>query len=92
MVSINPAPAISVAATEQDANCETRLNDMENAIFESMNTLEKFISTKNSSCKSQRGNDRGYLANFSVNAFQSEIDPPSDDETCVPPACSKETQ
>ena len=88
MVSINPAPAISVAATEQDANCETRLNDMEIAIFESMNTLEKFISTKNSSCKS----DRGYLANFSVNAFQSEIDPPSDDETHGPPVCSKETQ
>ena len=46
MVSINPTPAISVAATEQDYNFETWLNDMENAIFESMSTLEKFISTK----------------------------------------------
>ena len=33
MVSINPAPSISVAATGQDANFETRLNAMENAIF-----------------------------------------------------------
>ena len=33
MVSLNPAPAISVIATGQDANFETRLNAMENAIF-----------------------------------------------------------
>ena len=33
MVSINPAPAISVAATGQETNFETRLNAMENAIF-----------------------------------------------------------
>ena len=33
MVSIYPAPTISVAAKGQDANFETRLNAMENAIF-----------------------------------------------------------
>ena len=33
MVSINPAPTISVAAKGQDANFETTLNAMENAIF-----------------------------------------------------------
>ena len=43
-VSINPAPAISVAATAQDANFETRLNAMENAIYKLESTLEKFIS------------------------------------------------
>ena len=32
MVSIYPAPTISVAAKVQDANFETRLNAMENAI------------------------------------------------------------
>ena len=33
MVSINPVPAISVASTGQDANFETTLNTMENAIL-----------------------------------------------------------
>ena len=33
MVSIYPAPTISVADKGQDANFETRLNAMENAIF-----------------------------------------------------------
>ena len=32
MVSIHPAPTISVVATGQDANFKTRLNAMENAI------------------------------------------------------------
>ena len=43
MVSINPAPAIAVVATGQDANFKTRLN----AIFKLGNTLEKFIATNN---------------------------------------------
>ena len=37
MISINPAPTISVAVTEQDLNFETRLNPIEtpfsNSIF-----------------------------------------------------------
>ena len=69
MVSMNPAPAISVAATGQDANFETRLNAMENAIFKLGNTLKKFISTNNPSSKSRGENDRGYLTNLSVSAF-----------------------
>ena len=44
MVSINPAPVISVAGTGQDANLETRLNAMKNAIFKLGSTLENFIS------------------------------------------------
>ena len=47
MVSVNPAPAISAAVTGQDANFETRLNAMENAIFKLGSTLEKFIRTGN---------------------------------------------
>ena len=47
IVSINPAPTISVAAKEQDANFETRLNAMENAIFKFGSTLETFISANN---------------------------------------------
>ena len=45
MVSINPAPAISVAGTGPDASFETRLNAMENTIFKLGSTLENFIST-----------------------------------------------
>ena len=33
MVSINPAPAIPVAAIRKDLNFETKLNAMENVIF-----------------------------------------------------------
>ena len=72
MVSINPAPAISVAGTEQDPNFQTRLNAMENAIFKLGSTLENFISTNNPSGKSRGENDRGYLTNFSVNASQCQ--------------------
>ena len=86
IVSINPAPAISVAATGQDANFKTWLNAMENAIFKLGSRLEKFISTNNPSGKSRGENDRGYLTDFSVNASQSEINQSSDDEcTCDPP-------
>ena len=74
MVSINPVPAISVAATGQDTNFETRLNAMENFIFKLGSTLEKFISTNNPLGKSRRENNRGYLTDFSVNASQSIID------------------
>ena len=90
MVGINPAPAISVAATGQDANFETRLNAMENAIFKLGSTLEKFISTNNPSGKSRGENDRGYLTDFSVTASQSEIDQSSDNESnCGPPPQKK---
>ena len=90
MVSINPAPAISVAATGQDANFETRLNAMENAIFKLGSTLEKFISTNNPTGRSRGENDRGYLTDFSVNASQSEIDQSSDEESnCGPPPQKK---
>ena len=90
MVSINPAPAISVTGTGQDANFETRLNAMKNAIFKSGSTLENFISTSNSSGKLRGENDRGYLTDFSVNASQSEIDQSFDDEsTCGPPPQKK---
>ena len=81
MVSINPASAISVAGTGQDANFETRLNAMENAIFKFGSTLENLISTNNPSGKSRGENDRGYLTDFSVNASQSETDQSSDDES-----------
>ena len=85
MVS-NPAPVISIAATGQDANFETRLNAMENAIFKLGSTLEKFISTNNPTGRSRGEKDRGYLTDFSVNASQSEIDQSSDDESnCGPP-------
>ena len=90
MVSINLAPAASVAATGQDANFQTRLNAMENAIVKLGSTLEKFISTNNPSGRSRGENDRGYLTDFSVNASQSEIDQPSDEESnCGPPPQKK---
>ena len=90
MVSINPAPTISVAAKGQDANFETRLNAMENAIFKLGSTLEKFISTNNPTGRSRGENDRGYLTDFSVNASQSEIDQSSDeDSNCGPPPQKK---
>ena len=87
MVSINPAPAISVAGTRQDANFEIRLIAMENAIFKLVNTLEKFITTSNSSGKSRGENYRGYLTDFVVNASQPEIDQSADDESnsCLTP-------
>ena len=81
MVSINPVPAISVAATGQDANFETILNAMENFIFKLGSRLEKFISTNNPPGKSRRENNRGYLTGFSVNASQSIIDWSSDEES-----------
>ena len=81
MVSINPAPAISVAATGQDANFETRLNAMENAIFKLGSMLEKFISKSNPPGRSRGENNRWYLTDFSVNASQSEIDQSSDKES-----------
>ena len=74
MVSIYPAPTISVAAKGQDANFETRLNVMENAIFKLGSTLGKFISTNNPPGRSRGENNRGYLTDFSVNASQSETD------------------
>ena len=83
MVSINPTLAISVAASGQDANFETRLNAMENAIFKLESTLENFISTNNSPGRSRGENDRGYLTDFSANAPQFEIDQPSDEERTV---------
>ena len=90
MVSINPTPVICVAATRQDANFETRLNAMENAIFKLGSTLEKFISTNNPTGRSRGENDRGYLTDFSVNASQSEIDQSSDEESnCGPPPQKK---
>ena len=85
LLSINPAPAISVTAAGQDANFETRLNAMENAIFQLGSSLETFISTNNLSGKSRGENDRGYLTDFSVNASQSEIDQSSDDECSIDP-------
>ena len=81
MVSINPAPVISVAGTGQDENFETRLNAMENAIFKLESTLENFISTNNPSGKSRGENDSGYMTDFSVNVSQSEIDQSSDNES-----------
>ena len=79
MVSINPAPAISVAATWQDAN-------FENSFFKLGSTLEKFILSNNPSDKSRGENDRGYLTGFSVNASQLETDQSSDNESnCGPP-------
>ena len=90
MVSINPAPAISVADTGQDVDFKTRLNAMENAIFKLRSTLENFISTNNPSGKSRGENDRGYLTDFSINAPQSEIDQSSDDDSnCGPPPQKK---
>ena len=90
MVSINPVPAISVAATGQDTNFETRLNAMENAIFKLGSTLEKFISTNNPTGRSRGENDRGYLTDFSVNASQSKTDQSSDkDCNCGPPPQKK---
>ena len=85
MVSINPAPVTSVAATGQDAKFETRLNTMGNAIFKSSSACEKFISTNKSSGKSRGEIDRGYLTDFSVNVSQSEIGQSADDESnCGP--------
>ena len=43
-ISINPAPAISVAATRKDLNFETKLNAIENVIFILGST---FISANN---------------------------------------------
>ena len=53
MLNINSAPTITVAATRQDANFETRLNATANAIFKLESSLEKFISRNNPSGKSQ---------------------------------------
>ena len=93
MVSINPAPAIYVAGTGQDANFETRLNAIENAIFKLGSTLENFISTNSSSGKSRGESDRGYLTDFSVNASQSEIDQSSDNESnCGSPPQKKSSR
>ena len=47
MVHKNPALAISVAATGQDLNFETRLNAMENTIFKLGSTLQQTISANN---------------------------------------------
>ena len=88
-LSINPAPTISVAAKGQDANFETRLNAMENAIFKLGSTLEKFISTNNPTRRSRGENDRGYLTDFSVNASQSETDQSSDEESNYGPPPQK---
>ena len=90
MVSINLAPAMSVVATGQDGNFETRLNAIENAIFKLKSTLENFISTNIYPGKLQRENDRGCLTDFSVNASHYEIDQSSDKEiNCCPPPQKK---
>ena len=90
MVNINPAPAISFAATGQDTNFETRLNAMEKVIFKLGSMLEKFISTRNPSGNSPGENDRGYLTDFSVNTSQSAIDQsPNDESNCGPPPKKK---
>ena len=90
MVSINPAPVISVAGTGENANFKTRLNDIENTIFKLGSTLENFISKPNPSSKPRGQNDRGYLTDCSVNAFQSETDQSSDNESnCGPPPQKK---
>ena len=90
MVSINPDPAISVSTTGQDANFETRLNAMENAILKLRSTLEKFISIKNPLGKSLGENDIEFLTDFLVNASQSEINQSSDNESnCGPPPQKK---
>ena len=81
MVSKNPAPAISIAATGQDGNFETKLNAIENGIYNLVRPLEKFILTKHASGKSRGGNHRGYLTDVSVNASQSKIDQSSDNES-----------
>ena len=53
-------------------------------------TFEKFVSTNNPTGRSQGENDRGYLTDFSVNAYQSEIDQSSDEESnCGPPPQKK---
>ena len=86
VVNVNCAPAISLTATGQDANFQTRLNAMENVIFKFGSTLEKFISTNNHSGKSRGENDGGYLTDFSISASQSEMDQSSDNEcNCGPP-------
>ena len=90
MVSLNPAPVISVAGTGQDGNFKTRLNAMENSIFKLESRLENFISKSNPLGKPQGENDRGYLTDFSVSASQFEIDQSSDDESnCGPPPSKK---
>ena len=89
MVGINPAQAVSVAGTGQDANLETRLNTIENPIFKLGSTLENFIPTNNPSGKSRGENDRGYLTDFSVNASQSEIYQSSVDESNCGPSPQK---
>ena len=90
MVNINPAPAISFAATGQDTNFETRLNAMESVIFKLGSMLEKFISTRNPSGNSPGENDRGCLTDFSVNTSQSAIDQsPNDESNCGPPPKKK---
>ena len=77
IVGINPIPAISLAATGQDAHFET---SMENTKFKLGSTLEKFITTNNPPGKSRGENYRGYLAS------RSEIDQSSDHgSNCVPP-------
>ena len=62
---------------------------MENTIFKLGSTLEEFISGNNPSGKSQGENDRGYLTDFSVNAFQTEIDHSSDDRSNYGPPRQK---
>ena len=52
MISINLAPARSVAATRQGLNFGTRLSAMENTIFKLGSALENLISAKNPSRKS----------------------------------------
>ena len=53
MVGVNPAPAVSV--TGPDEHFETRLNVVENAIFNLGSTLEKFISTNNGTLQVTHG-------------------------------------
>lgn len=52
MISLIPAPAISIAATGQDLSFETNINAIKNVIFKLGSTVKKFISANNPSCKS----------------------------------------
>ena len=64
MTSTNPVPVISIVARWQDANFETRLSAMGNAIFKLGTMLGNFISTNNPLGRSQGENDRGYVTDF----------------------------
>lgn len=58
---------------------------MRKSIFKLDSTLQKFISSRNLLGKPQGEKNRRYLADFTVNAFQSENDQSYDDgSNCGP--------